>query len=292
MPTRRLLLFGYPVAHSLSPAMHNAALQAVGLEGWSYTARSVTPDELPQAVKMLRQPEFVGANVTIPHKEHILPLLDRLTPAARAIGAINVIYKDGEALVGENADGPGFLADLKQKLLKVEVIHNESSAGERANSSLYRGNALVLGAGGAAHGVVYVLHQAGWQITLAARRIEQAQSIASRYPPGAVQAIDFPTGKLVTDSLSTDLLVNTTPLGMHPDMDGCPWPADIPLPPKAFVYDLVYKPAQTPLLRRAQAAGLPHANGLGMLVEQAVMGFELWTGLPAPRDVMYRAVQV
>lgn len=286
MTTHKLLLFGYPVAHSRSPAIHNAALQSVGLAGWSYAAQAVPPDELPQAVAQLRQPEYVGANVTIPHKERILPLLNRLTPAAQAIGAVNTVFKDGEALVGDNTDAPAFLADLQRHLV------------EQAVSLLYRGKVIVLGAGGSARAVVYALHHAGWQITLAARRLEQAQSIASRYPSGSVKAVELDAAAISTALLSTEypgtlnLLVNTTPLGMHPNIEDCPWPADLPLLPGIFVYDLVYKPDRTMLLRRAQAAGLPNANGLGMLVEQAALAFERWTSLPAPRAVMFQAVQV
>ena len=287
--------------------MHNAALQALGLAGWSYTAQAVSPEELPLAVAQLRQPGYIGANVTIPHKERIIPLLDRLTPTARAIGAVNTVFKDGEALVGDNTDAPGFLADLRRCLFNVGQAASLSTIEKGAeysdNSLLYRGKALILGAGGSSRAIVYALQYAGWQILLAARRLEQAQTLAASYPPGSIQSVELQPAVLRAALLNSDplrtesqkiltLFVNTTPLGMHPYVEESPWPADLPLPQNAFVYDLIYRPAQTKLLALAQSAGLPHANGLGMLLEQAVLSFERWTGLPAPRSVMFQAAQV
>jgi shikimate dehydrogenase len=310
--SKKILLLGYPVAHSRSPAMHNAALQAVGLDNWSYTSQAVPPEELPQAVAQLRQSGYAGANVTIPHKERIIPLLDRLTPAAEAIGAVNTIFKEGKALVGDNTDAPGFLVDLRYQVTNLKAKDNHSSMDIPASSKnapdisgffpkelfIESNRALVLGAGGSARAIVYALTQAGWQVLLAARRHEQALSIASQYPSGTVQAIPFHTESLQSFTQSAGyptpiaLLLNTTPLGMHPNVEDCPWPAELPLPAGAFVYDLIYEPSQTVLLTRAKFAGLPYANGLGMLVEQAILSFERWTGIPAPRSVMFQAVQV
>jgi shikimate dehydrogenase len=270
--------------------MHNAALQAAGLDGWSYKAISIPPEELPAAVAQLRKREFKGANVTIPHKEQVIPLLDRLTPAAQAIGAVNTIYKEEEELIGDNTDAPGFMADLKRLFAgNGQAIE----PGGSIHSLLNKGKALVLGAGGSARAVVHALHEDDWQIILAARRIEQAQALAAAYPGGSVIPTLLNHLSLKTDQERTiGLVVNTTPAGMHPHIDTCPWPEDLPLPPGAFIYDLVYRPPLTALLVRARSEGLPNANGLGMLVEQAALSFERWTGKTAPRKVMFQAVQV
>ncbi len=274
----RLGLTGYPLGHSLSPAIHNAAIASAGLQG-EYCLYPVSPlPSAPQALSdlldRLRHGELDGLNVTIPHKQAVLPLLDWLEPAARRIGAANLLYCRRGQLVGDNTDATGFYLDLRHFLQRMP-LHDQ--------------RALVLGAGGAARAVAAALLDDGWQITLAARRLEQAQALAHSLLPARFTVIP-----LVADSLAnvvgTTLLVNATPLGMSPNQESCPWPVELALPAGAAVYDLVYNPPQTCLMRRAQAAGLPAAGGLGMLVEQAALSFERWTGRPAPRPAMRQAV--
>jgi shikimate dehydrogenase len=225
-----------------------------------------------------------GLNVTIPHKQSVFQLLSkdggRLSPVASATGAVNTLIWDGAGLVGENTDAPGFLADLLPRLKK--------------NSLLY--NALVLGAGGSARGVVFALAQAGWRVSVASRRLEQAEQLCAGLQPhlpsgqGQVQAIPF-TGLAEVASQPFDLLVNCTPLGMSSQAASSPWPQDNPFPALALVYDLVYNPSETHLMKQARASGLRVCNGLGMLVEQAALAFEHWTGLVPPRPALYQAVR-
>jgi shikimate dehydrogenase len=272
-------LIGWPLGHSLSPKLHNAALAALHLPG-EYRLYPVPPfpegqARLAELFEQVRSGALDGLNVTIPHKQNVLPLLDELTPTATAIGAANLIFlKDGQ-LIGDNADAAGFLADLQRCGLSAPT------PGRR--------KALVLGAGGSARAVVYALASAGWQVWIAARRVEQASALAASLPDTgpAIQVLPLQPKALAG---SYDLIVNTTPLGMFPDVESNPWPADLPLPPGAGLYDLVYNPPETNLVRQGRAAGLRSANGLGMLVEQAAVAFETWTGQPAPLAAMWAAV--
>jgi shikimate dehydrogenase len=238
-------------------------------------------NELKELLETVRSGEIHGLNVTIPHKQTVIPYVDELTPTAQAVGAVNTIYfRDGK-LVGDNTDAPGFLADLKQFLVNIPY-------------SEFRKNALVLGAGGSARAVVYALLQDGWQITLAARRPEQAESLADNLSQNSISNIQYPISiiQFPISNLESpfSLIVNTTPLGMTPNVNNSPWPTDFPFPENAAVYDLVYNPRETLLVRNARAAGLPATTGVGMLIEQAALAFEIWTGREAPRDVMRDAV--
>lgn len=297
-------LLGYPVSHSLSPRLHQAALAAAGLEG-VYRLYPIAPGEgggelreLKELLGKVRGGEIQGLNVTIPHKQTVIPYLDELTPTAQAIGAVNTIYRsaDFNRLIGDNTDAPGFLADLCASFphlchhslvegfgLKVETpILQPSTFNQR--------HALVLGAGGSARAVVYALLQDGWNITLYARRPEQAETLATQFSPFTNASQSF----TIQNSLFTidhSLIVNTTPLGMTPNLATSPWPADLPFPEHAAVYDLVYNPRETKLVRDAHAAGHPATTGLGMLIEQAALGFELWTGREADREGMRNAVR-
>jgi shikimate dehydrogenase len=265
-----LALLGYPLGHSLSPAMQNAALAAAGLEG-RYQALPVPPAELADAIQRVRAGEFDGANVTVPHKEVVLPLLDGLTPAAEAIGAANTLVKQEGRLLGHNTDAAGFLTDLH-------------AVGARAADEAV----LVLGAGGSARAVVAALAGVGAEVRVMARRRVQAESLAS---VAAVEIFDWTPLDILLACDDCAVIVNCTPLGMSPNVAGSPWIAGTPFPPDAFVYDLVYNPPETRFVQQARAAGLRAATGLGMLVEQGALAFELWTGVPAPRDVMRAAAE-
>ncbi|HTX92440.1 MAG TPA: shikimate dehydrogenase [Anaerolineales bacterium] len=276
-------LLGYPLSHSLSPQLHSAAFHAVGLDG-EYRLFSIHPDqvdELAELVGRMRAGKLDGLNVTIPYKQTILLYLDHLTLPARTIGAVNTIYCEDGCLIGHNTDAPGFLSDLKRCL-------PEAPREKRA---------FVLGAGGAARAVVYALLSDGWNVSLAVRRADlgQAETLATsfaRLTGGESLRICLLESEPLNPVLGQiGLIVNATPLGMYPDSEACPWPEGLALPEATFVYDLVYNPRQTRLLRQASQAGLQTGSGIGMLVEQAALAFETWTGQAPPRLEMMAAVE-
>jgi len=275
----KLGLTGYPLGHSLSPRLHHAALAAMQLAG-EYRLYPVAPEEtggLERLLARLRCGELHGLNVTIPHKQNVLPLLDRCSPAVERIGAANTLRMCDGQLLGENTDAAGFLIDVQRLLARQALPHGQC--------------ALVLGAGGSARAVVYALAQAGWQVGVAARRPEQAEALAAQLAGcGALYALSLEAGVL-RRLAPVSLLVNTTPVGMAPNPQASPWPQDVPLPDGAAIYDLVYNPAETQLLCAGRAAGLAVANGLGMLIEQAALALEAWSGLRVPRRAMWQAVQ-
>ncbi|MBP6179376.1 MAG: shikimate dehydrogenase [Anaerolineales bacterium] len=268
----QLGLIGYPLGHSLSPKIHTAALKAVGLQG-NYSLFPIHPDDkqgLRDLLAHVRSGEIHGLNVTIPHKQNVIEFMEELTPTANVIGAVNTIYMRENKLIGDNTDAPGFLADLKQ-------VSNSSFTTPHS--------ALVLGAGGSARAVVYALCNDGWNVTLAARRIEQAQQLSHSFGKYDLQLSTFDL-----QPATFNLIVNTTPVGMTPNPDHSPLPENLSLPANAFVYDLVYNPRETKLVREARAQGLNASTGLGMLIEQAILAFEKWTGRIPPRDVLFDAV--
>ena len=274
----RLGLTGYPLGHSLSPKIHAAALEACGVEGL-YELYPIAQNDLyglKQFLNKLRIGELHGLNVTIPHKQSVIEYLDELTPTAKAIGAVNTIYFREGKLIGENTDAPGFAADLNR------FLANHQSSIVNCQSS------IVLGAGGSARAIVYALLNDGWQVTVGARRIEQARQLALSFPQYAVRTTQYNNLRLV----AFDLLVNTTPLGTTPDVDSSPLPKDFSFPPHAVIYDLIYNPRETRLVREARAKGLTATTGLGMLIEQAALAFEIWTGQNPPRESLFRAVEM
>lgn len=274
----KLGLIGYPVSHSLSPKIQNAALKACGLEG-DYSLFPIAPDDM-QALKALldrvRSGEITGLNVTIPHKQNVIGFLDELTPTAKSIGSINIIYVRENKIIGDNTDAPAFLSDLKKFLSdpQSEIVSRKS--------------AIVLGAGGSARSVVYALLNDGWNVTIAARRIDQAQQLTTVFT-------NYPL--CITDNISNievsniALIVNTTPLGMTPNIDQSPLPENISLSKHTKIYDLVYNPRETKFVRDARSQGLQATTGLGMLIEQAALGFELWTGNKLPSEIFLNAVE-
>lgn len=272
----KLGLIGYPLGHSLSPKIHAAALKACGLDG-DYSLFPIEPDdkqELQDLLNRIRTGEITGLNVTIPYKQNVIELMDELTPTAQAIGAVNTIYLRDEKLIGDNTDAPGFLSDLKRFI---------SDSGMRIENHK---SALVLGAGGSARAVVYALVNEGWEVTIAARRLEQAEQLARSFPNYQLPITTF------TDlqPLTFDLLVNTTPIGMTPNTDQSPLPEKQSLPSSAFIYDLVYNPHETKLVRDARSQGMQATTGLGMLIEQAVIAFEIWTGYSPPRNILIESI--
>jgi shikimate dehydrogenase len=275
--TQYVGVIGYPLRHTLSPVFQQAGLDELGLDV-RYQAWETPPAALSGAVAALRGPDRMGMNVTIPHKQAVIPLLDRVDVTAQAIGAVNTVAKVAGALVGYNTDCTGFLRALRQD-------GGFEPAGRRA---------LVLGAGGAARAVLYALIDAGAaRVGVAARRRDQAAAAIEYFGRGGAAAplVNESWGlpDLVTEY---DLVVNTTPMGMlHGAGEHASPLAGVDLPAGVFVYDLVYNPSETPLLRQARAAGARNLGGLSMLVYQGAVGFEYWTGRPAPVATMLTAAR-
>jgi shikimate dehydrogenase len=261
--------------------MHNAAAAALGLD-LVYVPLPVPPAALAAAVAGLAALGFVGVNVTVPHKASILPLLDEVAPAAAAIGAVNTVQvvrpqTGAMTLHGFNTDWQGFLEDLEAHEVKVSGR-----------------DCILLGAGGSARAVAYALARAGGHVHLFARRPAQAAAVARQLGAHSADVVLYahPWDDVGTFAASSagPLIVNTTPVGMHPAAERSPWPADTPLPANAFVYDLVYNPPQTRLLQQARATGCGALNGLGMLLRQGALAFTRWTGQAPDLAVMARAM--
>ena len=272
--TQLVGLLGWPVAHSLSPAMHNAAFRAVALN-WSYVPLPVRPEALKPASAGLGALGFRGANVTVPHKEAVIPLLDSLSPEAEAIGAVNtiVVEPDGR-LVGHNTDFIGFVAALRHSGFTPEGK-----------------SAIVVGAGGAARAVVHGLLAAGAdRIVILNRSIARVERLVSKLGTNKrLQAAKFTPEALVGTARGTDLLVNATPVGLWPNTAESIWPGDVPVPVHLTVFDLVYNPVETALLRQARVGGARAIAGLEMLISQGAAAFRLWTGIDPPINVMHAA---
>jgi len=276
--------------------MHDAAFQALGMHA-EYLAVDVPPAQLAEAVARLVEPAYLGANVTVPHKEAALRLVHELTPAAEAVGAVNTIIKRDGRLLGHNTDGAGFLRALGE-LPRADAPAGEFVTGPASEpvGRLAGTTCLVLGAGGAARAVVHALVSAGARVHVlnrdGARAARLVADLAGAGVPGGLRAVTDP-GPLLP---SVELLINTTSVGMS----GGPDPASLPLlsarhlaalPASARVVDLVYRPAVTPLLAAAQERGLVTQNGLAMLVWQGALAFEAWTGVMPPVPVMRAAAE-
>jgi len=271
-------LIGWPVGHSVSPKMHNAAFQATGLD-WSYLPFPVSvqpPARVGEAVHGLRALGMRGANVTVPHKQAVMPYLDELTPAAAAIGAVNTIFvREDGSLLGDNTDARGLVADL--------CDHDIDPRGAAI---------LILGAGGSARAAAFGLAEAGARaVTILNRTVPRATELmtamAEHFPgcdwrAGALEDIRLHAG--------AELIVNCTSLGMEPDVKSMPWKTEHRLNSDQAVYDLVYNPTPTRFVEFASDCGARAVNGKGMLVWQGALAFELWTGVPAPVDAMRRAI--
>ena len=272
--TRLTGVIGWPVAHSLSPRMHNAAFVALGLD-WAYVPLPVRPGDVGRAVRGLSALGFAGANVTVPHKQVVLPYMDEVTPIAAAVGAVNtiVVRPDG-SLLGDNTDGAGFADDLLAQ-----------DTGLRLPAC----RCILVGAGGAAHAIAYALAEAGAAVMVTNRTQSRAEdlrrSIQRALPAARIDVVVFPGAP----AREADLIVNATSLGLHPDVDPLPWDSSVGFRAGQVVYDLVYT-GRTPLLAFAEACGAHAISGLGMLVHQGARAFELWTGERAPVDVMAAAV--
>ena len=275
--TRVCGIFGDPVAHSFSPAMHNAAFAALGLN-WVYLPFLVAPAYLAAAVAGIRALGLAGVNVTIPHKQGILPFLDELTEEARLIGAVNTVHNREGRLYGANTDADGFLAALQ-----------EETGFQPAGKSV-----LLIGAGGAARAVAVKLALSGvGELYLTNRSPERAENLAAllkEHSKARIQVLDWPADAGATLPLKPDLTVQTTPAEMSTSAKAAGWLPAAVWGPGQVVCDLVYNPAETPLMRRAKASGATVRGGLGMLLRQGALAFQLWTGQPAPLAVMKQAL--
>jgi shikimate dehydrogenase len=276
--TRLVGLLGAKVEHSRSAEIQNRAFQERALD-WQYVGLQVRPDRLDAALQGLAALGFRGANVTMPFKEAVLPLLDELSTEARAIGAVNTIRIDADGrLAGFNTDAQGFLEDLR----------DQGVAPSRP--------AHLLGAGGAARAVAYALAEAGCpEITIVNRTERRARALVERFEPlfpdTRWKVRPWPRG-VVTEETQA-LVVNCTCVGMAgTDLKGeSPWPHATPFGSQQVVYDLVYAPTWTPFLEHARTSGALPLSGIGMLVRQAALAFSIWTEVEAPLRVMELAVK-
>ena len=272
-------LLGYPVAHTFSPAMHNAAFQALGIDA-VYTAFTVKPHEIKNAVNGVRALEFGGVNLTIPHKEICLPYLNELSPEAQAIGAVNTIVRDHQGkLTGHNTDGRGFVRAL-ERVLRADPSHKQ---------------VFLFGAGGAGKAVAVQLAIEGIQgICIADTSAEQTRRLANtlkkKFPKCKVATFpSFEKADIERAIVDCDILINATPCGMKASDPIVVSPRA--LHRKLIICDLIYNPAMTALTKEARKRNLKVMNGLGMLLYQGVIAFELWTGKKAPVEVMAKALE-
>jgi len=268
--TKRIVLIGHPVGHSLSGAMQQAALDSLGIPA-TYELWDRAPAELAEAVAELRGDDVLGANVTIPHKEKVAALMDRLTEEAHATGAVNTITKEGRKLVGHNTDVPGFRVALDRLVGKQKMRQ-----------------AVILGSGGGARAVVHGLVTEGFQrIVVFNRHLHRAEALVKFFGRSAahmeLRAMPWHESIIEAELARARVLVNATSVGLAGDVS--PIPAEL-LPSDLLVLDLIYNPPQTRLLRDAAAAGCATQNGELMLLHQGAAAFALWTGQPAPVELM------
>ena len=271
-------IFGYPLGHSISPAFQQAAFDHLGIDA-IYEAWETPPEKLGHAVASLRSGDFMGANVTVPPKQAVQQHLDTIEPLAASIGAVNTIVRDDSQLVGHNTDAYGFSQSLKREA-KFEPT---------------RKRVVLIGSGGAARAAAYGLAQEGIaSLVIANRTLGSAVMLAEEM---SNQMTDVRASSLESESLEShcaaaDLIVNTTSIGMlHGPAEGRSPILEEFIPGGCLVYDIVYNPEVTPLLKAARRAGAQTLGGLPMLVYQGAAAFELWTGQPAPIEIMFTAAQ-
>ncbi len=263
--TRVAAVIGDPVRHSLSPRLHNAAYRALGLD-WVYVAFEVPDGRAPDAIDAARALGLVGLSVTMPHKTAVASLCDDLTPAAAALRSVNTVTLAPGRVEGDSTDGAGFMRAL------------ERDGVDPAGRSV-----LLLGAGGAARAVALAVGASGAAVLVSARRPEAAAAAA-----GLAGGEVVPWEDRAATAATVDIVVNATPVGMADDPEA-PLPAEC-FTPAHLVVDLVYHPLETELLRHARARGARVLGGLGMLVQQAALQVERWSGRTAPVDAMQAAV--
>jgi shikimate dehydrogenase len=275
--TRVVGILGHPVHHSLSPIMHNAAFESLGLD-YRYFAFDVKPEMLRRAVEGLRALQMAGVNVTVPHKEKVIRYVDQLSPEARLMGAVNTIENRDGQLIGHNTDGMGFI-------MAFQEAFGQSVEGKRA---------LLLGAGGAARAVaIQLVSQGVSEMIIANRTYVRARrlvkAITESFPGASALAIRLQGESLAKICLRADMLINATSTGLMAD-------SSLKFLPSIFrssmlVCDLTYNPPQTPFLKMAAEAGCKTMNGVGMLLHQGALAFRIWLGQEAPLSVMRAALE-
>ncbi len=273
--TKLLGIFGYPVKHTLSPVMQNAAIAELGLN-YVYVPFEVRPEELESAVKGIKALGIAGVNVTVPHKQAVIPFLDDLSEEAHLIGSVNTIENRDGRLIGHNTDSRGYIRSLRE------------DAGFEPKGK----KVLIIGAGGAARGIVAGLSMEGVsKIIIANRTFEKAANLAHEFG-NKFSTADFNATSLSSlkdpQLLSTiDLIINTTSAGLAGDAPEVNFSLT---PGHTLVSDIVYKPPVTPFMKNAEAAGRKTVGGFGMLIYQGAISFEIWTGQKAPVDVMKKVL--
>jgi shikimate dehydrogenase len=274
--TKICALIGDPVEHTMSPPMHNAAFRQLGLD-YIYVPFRVKPEDLAAVVAGFKALNVRGFNVTIPHKVTVTSLLDTLDPLAEKIGAVNTVVNDNGKLTGYNTDATGFLQALLQQGMEPDGK-----------------NVVILGAGGASRAISYILAENGAGLTILNRlqELDWAVDLAHRISEDfgkEVRALELTRENLTNVLAGAAILINATSVGMTPDEGASPVPADL-LRPELVVFDIVYNPIRTRLLKEAEAAGCRTAGGIDMLAWQGALAFEKWTGQQAPLDLMRREV--
>ena len=268
-------VFGHPVAENPTILMQEAAFAALGLN-WRYLTIEVYPADLADAFRGLRAFNMQGINLTIPHKVAVLNYLDDVADDARLMGAVNTVRREGDRLIGENTDGKGFLRSLR----------------DDAGVDPARKRVVVLGAGGAARAITVELALAGAeQITVVNRSVERGQTLVSLLNDNTDVTANFLpwAGKIVIPA-TTNVLINATSIGLFPNVDEKPDIDYDSITPQMVVCDVIPNPPHTPFLKEAQARGAKTLDGLGMLVYQGAIGFEMWTGQTPPIEVMHQAL--
>lgn len=272
-------VFGHPVAENPGVVIQTAAFQAMGLERWRYLTLDVEKDQLENAVNGLKAFKMRGINCTIPHKIAVMQYLDEISESARIIGAVNTIVNDNGRLFGENTDGKGFMMSLRSN--GVDVVGKK---------------AVVLGAGGAARAICVEMALAGAaEITIVCRPQgrslgEELADILRANTKAACQRLDW-TGPFAVPA-DTDIVVNATPVGLYPDVDAVPNIDLDTILPSMFVQDVIPNPTETALVREMRRRGISCATGAGMLINQAALNIELWTGKKPDKDIMFKALEL
>jgi len=272
--TRTAVLFGYPIGHSFSPVFQNAALQESGIDA-VYICLQIAPERLRPAVETLRSPNFLGANLTIPHKEAALSFLDEVAPTALKTGSVNTIVNCGGRLRGETTDGAAFLRSLKEEI-GVEPACRR---------------VFLVGAGGAGRAIAFALVEADASVYLANRSVEKAEKLMRdlqrSYPGKAISLVPFSERRSFIREEGMDVLIDATSIGLSNEEELF---AGSDLPAGLIVCDLIYH-HKTRLIEAAEKRGLKNMGGLGMLVHQGALSFELWTGRKAPVAAMFASVK-
>ena len=274
MLTRICGIIGDPIEHTVSPAMHNAAFKNKGVD-YLYLPFGVKREELGKAIEGMRALNIRGLNITIPHKVAVMQFLDNLDPLADRIGAVNTIVNDGGVLTGYNTDATGFLQALLEKGIEPK--------GKKV---------VILGAGGAARAISFILAERGSSLVILNRTWDKAKLCADRISEifqSEAAALKLDGENLAAALSQADILINTTSVGMSPDINETPVVSNL-LKPNLVVFDIVYNPIKTRLQKEAEAAGATTISGLDMLVWQGALAFEKWTGLKAPVEVMREKV--